>query len=72
MSDRAKELQEERFTSWADNGKACEGCVFAYGNTPFDNAPKKGSCEVYPYPKTKPDNVYIDGEKCKRYRERKK
>ena len=70
MNDsRSAELLQERFTSWADNGKACEGCVFAYGDTPFDNAPSKGSCEVYP--KTKPDSVYLDGEKCRRFMKRK-
>lgn len=64
MSKRAQELLEERFTSWADNGKACKGCMFAY-----DNAPDKVSCEVFQYPKTKPDSVYIEGCKCKYYRE---
>lgn len=68
--ERIKELMEERFTSWADNGKACEGCMFAYGDTPFDDAPDKGSCVIYKYPKTKPDNVFEDGEKCKYYRDR--
>ena len=40
---RQKEIAEERLTSWANNGKACEGCIFAYGDTPFNNAPNKGA-----------------------------
>ena len=38
-TERDKALQEEKFTSWAENGKACEGCIFAYGYTPFDDTP---------------------------------
>lgn len=69
-TDRDKELQEEKFASWAENGKTCEGCIFAYGSTPFDNAPDKCSCAVYQYPKTKPDNVFIEGGACKYRREK--
>lgn len=68
--ERAKEIQGERLTSWGENGKSCEGCIFSHGNTPFDDAPDKSSCEVYKYPKTKPDNVYINGGSCKYYRNR--
>lgn len=67
---RVKELQEENLTSWAENGKSCEGCIFAYGDTPYNDAPDKSSCEIYQYPNTKPDNVYIDGGSCKYYRNR--
>lgn len=66
--ERVKELEQEKLTSWVDNGKACEGCIFAYGNTPFDDAPDKGCCAIYPYPGAKPDSVYLDGKECKRKR----
>ena len=56
---RQKEIAEERLTSWA-----------AYGDTPFNNAPNKGSCEVYKYPKTKPDSVFVEGKACKYRREK--
>ena len=70
MSDeRSKELSEERFTSFGD-GKTCRGCVFAEGNTPYDNAPDKCSCMVYKYPKVKPDAVFLEGAPCKYRRER--
>lgn len=62
---RSEELAEERFTSWADNGKTCGSCIFACGNTPFDNSPDKASCLIYIYPKTKPDSVYLEGKPCK-------
>lgn len=68
--ERIKELKQEKLTSWADNGKTCEGCIFAYGDTPFDDTPDKGSCAIYPYPSTKPDSVYLDGGECKRKRVR--
>lgn len=68
--ERMKEIAGEKLTSWADNGKACEGCIFAYGDTLFDNAPDKCSCAIYAYPKIKPDAVYIDGGFCKYRRER--
>ena len=70
MNDsRIKEITEEKLTSWADNGKACIGCIFAYGDTPMDNAPDKCSCAIYQYPRTKPDNVFLDGVCCKYRRE---
>lgn len=69
MADsRSKELAEERFNTWEDNGKACIGCIFSVGDTPFDDAPDKCSCAVYVYPKTKPDSVFIEGHHCKYYR----
>ncbi len=67
-SSRSEELAEERFSSWADNGKACEGCIFACGDTPMDNSPDKSSCLIYVYPKTKPDSVYLEGKPCKHKR----
>ena len=69
-TERDKALQEEKFTSWAENGKACEGCIFAYGSTPFDDTPDKCSCAVYAYPKTKPDAVFIESGSCKYRREK--
>ena len=66
---RSKELSEERFTSFGE-GKTCEGCIFAYGDTPFNDAPDKCSCEVYQYPKAKPDSVFLEGGSCKYRRER--
>ena len=68
--DRFKNLSEERFTSWADNGKACSGCMFSKGEPPFADDPSKGSCMIYAYPRTKPDRVYLDGKECKYYREK--
>jgi hypothetical protein len=65
---RAKEWSEERFNSWAENGKTCIGCIFAYGDAPYD-APDKCSCGVYQYPKTKPDSVFLEGGMCKYRRE---
>jgi hypothetical protein len=44
--------------------------MFAYGDTPFDDAPDKCSCEVYKYPKLKPDKVFVDGGVCKYWREK--
>lgn len=67
-SSRSEGLAEERFSSWADNGKACEGCIFAYGDTPMDNSPDKSSCLIYVYPKTKPDSIYLEGKPCKHRR----
>lgn len=64
MSDRDNELQQEKFSSWADNGKACEGCIFS------QDRPDICSCDVFVYPKTKPDSVYLDGGSCKYYRSR--
>lgn len=64
-SSGSEELAEERFSSWADNGKACEGCIFACGDTPMDSSPDKSSCLIYVYPKTKPDSVYLEGKSCK-------
>ena len=69
-NNRAKDLAQEKFTSWADNGKVCVGCVFSRGKTPFDDAPSKCSCGVYPYPETKPDSVFLDGENCRYRREK--
>lgn len=70
MSDRDKELSKELFTSWKNNGKTCEGCIFSHGNTQFDNSPDKCSCVIYEYPNTKPDSVFIDGGICKYRREK--
>ena len=67
---RSKEIAQERFTSWADNGKACIGCMFSEGEPPFADAPDKCSCMIYAYPRTKPDSVYLDGKKCKYHREK--
>jgi hypothetical protein len=61
-SSRSEEIAEEKLTSWADNGKACEGCIFACGNTSMDDSPNKGSCMIYAYPKTKPDSVFLEGQ----------
>lgn len=69
LKSRADELLKERFTSWKDNGKACKGCVFAYGSTPFDDTPDKCSCMVYKYPRVKPDAVFLEGKPCKYYME---
>ena len=69
--ERIKEIENEKLTSWADNGKACIGCIFAYGDTLFDDTPDKGSCAIYQYPSSKPENVYIEGHKCKYYRQSK-
>ena len=66
---RIKELSEERFNPLGD-GKACEGCMFAYGDTLFDDAPDKCSCAIYQYPKVKPDSVFMEGGSCKYRRER--
>ena len=66
---RDEELRQERFISWADNGKTCIGCMFSNGDTPFDNSHSKCSCMIYQYPKTKPDSVFLDGEPCKYRRE---
>ena len=29
--ERLKELKEEKFSNWEENGKSCVGCIFAYG-----------------------------------------
>lgn len=60
---RDKELWQERFTPFGE-GVTCRGCIFS------NKAPDKCSCEVYPYPKTKPDSVFLDGEPCKYRREK--
>ncbi len=69
MSSRFKEIAQEGLTSWAENGKACVGCIFSKGSTPFSDSPDKCSCEIYQYPKTKPDSVYLEGKSCKYRRE---
>lgn len=66
---RDKELSQERFSQFGE-GKTCEGCIFAYGDTPMDDSPDKCSCEVYKYPKVKPDNVFLENGVCKYRRER--
>ena len=66
--ERFKELEQERFNSFGE-GKTCIGCIFATGSTPFDDAPDKCSCEVYQYPKVKPDAVFLEGGTCKYRRE---
>lgn len=68
FSLRSQELEEERFNSWQDNGKGCEDCIFACGDTSMDNSPDKSSCLIYVYPKTKPDSVYLEGKPCKHRR----
>ena len=68
-SKRAEELMQEIFTPFGE-GKTCEGCIFCEGNTPFDNAPDKCSCDIYSYPKTKPDSVFLEGKPCKYKRTR--
>lgn len=65
---RLNEIAKEKGNSWEDNGKTCIGCIFAYGDTPFNDAPDKCSCEIYQYPKTKPDSVFLEGGMCKYYR----
>ena len=67
--NRDKEVSQEKFNRFGE-GKSCEGCMFAYGDTPMDDAPDKCSCSIYAYPKTKPDHVFLEGGKCKYYRER--
>lgn len=64
-SSRSESWRRQCFSSWADNGKACAGCIFACGDTPMDNSPDKSSCLIYVYPKTKPDSVYLEGKPCK-------
>lgn len=66
---RLKEISEERFTPFGE-GKTCEGCIFAYGDTPMDNAPNKCSCAIYQYPRVKPDSVFLEGNPCKYRREK--
>lgn len=68
--ERLKELKEEKFSNWEENGKSCVGCIFAYGDNPMENDPSKCSCGVYKYPATKPDKVFIDGGACKYFREK--
>lgn len=69
QTERDKELVKEIFSPMGE-GKTCEGCIFSKGSTPFDDAPDKCSCTVYPYPKVKPDNVFLEGAQCKYRRER--
>lgn len=68
--ERLKELKEEKFSNWEENGKSCVGCIFAYGDNPMENDSSKCSCGVYKYPATKPDKVFIDGGACKYFREK--
>ena len=69
MNDRFKEIEQERLSRFGE-GATCKGCVFSEGSTPFDDAPDKCSCEIYSYPKTKPDSVFLEGGACKYRRER--
>lgn len=68
-NERNKELLQEIFNPFGE-GKTCEGCMFAYGDTPMDDAPDKCSCAIYQYPKVKPDNVFLEGGQCKYRREK--
>ena len=61
---RIKEIELERFGSWSDNGKACKGCIFSNG------FPDQCTCSIYSGSKLKPDNVFLEGEHCKYYREK--
>ena len=67
--ERIKELEQERFNKFGE-GETCKGCIFSRGSTPFDDAPDKCSCVVYPYPKVKPDSVFLEGGQCKYRREK--
>jgi hypothetical protein len=42
----------------------CEDCMWADGLPPYEDGYKKASCMMYPYPETKPKEVYFDGTEC--------
>lgn len=69
MSNRFKEIEQEKFNSFGE-GKTCEGCIFSKGDTPFDDAPDKCHCAIYTHPnRVKPDKVFLEGGHCKYRRE---
>ena len=50
--------------------KACHGCLFAHGPAPFEDAPDKVYCLIYPRDlgAMKPSDVLFDGAPCEHFR----
>lgn len=51
------------------NPKYCKTCVFANGQPPYEDSPKKRYCMIYTRESgnRKPNGVYYDGEECPAY-----
>lgn len=46
----------------------CKKCAFSHGESPFENAPVKSNCLMYPHNngsgQLKPREVYFEGKEC--------
>lgn len=64
-SERDVELGKERFNAFGD-GKSCEGCIFSNGR------PDICTCDIFTGERLnlKPDRVFLEGGKCKYYRDK--
>ncbi len=73
MNEKDRKRLEERDTPvWGCNTinpKYCETCIFAHGEPPFADLPKKAYCLIYRKEdnRHKPDHVYYDGGLCEYY-----
>jgi hypothetical protein len=67
MSEKRPRWESEMMGGKARNPKACLTCMFSHGEPPFADTPIKGSCKIYEYPESKPDEVYFDGAECENY-----
>ncbi len=50
--------------------KACQGCLFAHGPAPFEDAPMRGNCLIYPSDlgAIKPNAILFDGAPCEHFK----
>lgn len=69
MSQKRPRWEKEIWTTQGPNAVACRTCKFratVFHGEQLDNA-DTGSCEIYEYPESKPNDVYFDGADCEFY-----
>lgn len=69
MSEKRPRWESELFAPQHINPVACRTCKFratVFHGEQLDNA-DTGSCEIYEYPESKPNDVYFDGADCEFY-----
>ncbi len=69
MSEKRPRWEKEIWTVQQPNAVACQTCMFraaVINGLQHDNA-DCGSCEIYEYPESKPNDVYFDGAECEFY-----
>lgn len=69
MEKKSNLQQSEVFGCRTINPKYCRTCIFAHGEPPFADSPKKAYCVIYnrDLALKKPDNVYFNGAPCEYY-----